>query len=409
MQKPILTIFYQFNPWNSSIGGIQTVIKYFLKYAPKEVQVRLVGTGEPGDEIGTWQAQEYEGKVIQFMPLIELANDNVRHFIPTAVKYTAALLGHDFSSDFTHFYRLEYALAALNWSGEKAFILQNDIRKQMDAQACKDAILWQKFPQLYFALESLLMTKFDRIYSCHTESVKYYQQRYPKLGDRFEHFKNMVDRQLFFPLTATEKEQARTKLAKKLELAEDTKFVLYVGRLHPQKNPLLLIQAMAALRQSKVHLLMAGEGELKEAIEAEIEKYGIRDRVTMLGMVSPDQVGDLYRVSDVFVLSSAYEGSPLALLEALACGTPIVGTNCGEIPLIVTPESGVVCRDRQPETIADALTRVLSNPDAYSVEACLRAVQPYSAETVVNQFYQSMLSTWQTQNSHSSSPEYIKL
>ena len=406
---PVLTIFYQFDPWNSSIGGIQTVIKYFLKYAPEDFKVRVVGTGQPGDKIGVWQTREYSGKSVQFMPLIELADDNVRRLIPTTLKYTAALLGRDFSSDFMHFYRLEYALAAFKWSGEKTFSLQNDIRKQMDAKVCNDAILWQKFPQVYFALEKLLMQQFDRIYSCHTDSVQFYQQQYPKISDRFSHLKNTVDLELFFPLTPTEKEQKRQQLASELGLSENTRFVLYVGRLHPQKDPLLLIEAFAAFKQPNVHLLIAGEGELKATIAAEIERHGIGDRATLLGGVSPERVSDLYRLSSVFVVSSAYEGVPIVVLEALACGTPVVGTECGEIPLILTENSGIMCRDRQPATMSEALDRVLNQPEKYLTEACLDAAKPYSAETVVSQVYQTMRATWQAQSPTYDTSKYIKL
>ncbi|MEO1004762.1 MAG: glycosyltransferase [Cyanobacteria bacterium J06638_38] len=406
MEKPIITIFYQFNPWNSSIGGIQTVIKYFLKYASEEFVVRIVGTGEPGDKIGVWQTRNYEGKSIQFMPLIELADDNVRQLIPTTVKYTTALLGRDFSSDFMHFYRIEYALAAFRWTGEKTFCLQNDIRKQMDPQEGNNAILWQKFPQGYFALEKLLMGQFDRIYSCHTKSVKFYQQLYPQLKDRFSHLKNTVDLELFSPLNPGEKECQRQEFASKLGLATDTRFILYVGRLHPQKDPLLLLKAFAALEQPNAHLLIAGEGELKATIEAAIEGYGISDRVTLLGKVNPEAASDLYRLSNIFVLSSVYEGFPLVLLEALASGIPVVGTQCGELPLILTENSGIVCRDRQPATMSEALNQVLSQPENYPAAACVNAAKPYNAQTVVSQVYQSMGASWQAQSPTFDTPEY---
>ena len=404
---PVLTIFYQFNPWNSSIGGIQTVIKYFLKYASENFQVRFVGTGQPGDKIGVWQTRDYEGKPIQFMPVIELANDDIRPLIPTTLKYTAALFGRDFSSDFMHFYRLEYALAASKWRGEKTFSLQNDIRKQMDSQVCNDAILWQKFPQVYFALEKFLMGQFDRIYSCHTESVEFYRQQYPQLRDRFRHLKNTVDLELFFPLKQTEKELELQKLAKELQLAENTRFVLYVGRLHPQKDPLLTIKAFAALQQPNVHLLIAGEGELKATIAAEIASLAIGDRVTMLGGVTPQKVSELYRLSSVFVVSSAYEGVPIVVLESLACGTPIVGTECGEIPLILTENSGIMVSDREVSTMTDALNQILNNPEKYPTQACIEAAKPYSAKTVVSEVYQTMFDTWLTQHPTSKTLKYI--
>jgi glycosyltransferase involved in cell wall biosynthesis len=407
MNQPTLTIFYQFDPWNSSIGGIQTVIKYFLKYASEDFQVRVVGTGQSGDKIGTWQTRDYAGKPIQFMPLIELVDDNVRHLIPTTLKYTAALLGRNFASDFMHFYRLEYALATFNWKGEKSLSIQNDTRKQMDANTCNDAILWQKFPQAYYALESLLMRQFDRVYSCHTDSLEFYRQQYPNLSDRFQHLKNTVDLELFYPLEPSEKIARVQALAQKLQLSENTRFALCVNRLHPQKDPLLLIQAFAALQQPDVHLLIAGDGELRESVTEEIKRLGVEDRITLLGLVAPEEVADLYRLSSVFIVSSAYEGVPIVALEALACGVPVVGTECGEIPLIVTAESGVVCRDRKPETMTDALTKVLANPNAYPIEACIRAAGSYSAETVVSQVYQSMLATWQTQNLTAHSPTYI--
>ncbi len=106
MRKPVLTIFYQFNPWNSTIGGIQTVITNFIKYAPDDFEIRLVGTGNKlRQPKGEWQRAELAGREIQFMPLFNLQNDNVRSLIPTTLKYTAALLGHSLASDFMHFHR----------------------------------------------------------------------------------------------------------------------------------------------------------------------------------------------------------------------------------------------------------------------------------------------------------------
>ena len=395
MQKPTLTIFYQFNPWESSIGGIQTVIRSFLKYAPQEFEVRLVGTGKQSSSVGVWQQKEYAGRTIQFMPVIAVEDDNTRKIVPTTLKYTAALLGKNFASDFMHFHRLEPTLATLNWSGHKTLFIHNDIKQQLNPENSKNAILWKYFPAGYFALEGSLIKQFNQIYSCNTESAQFYREQYPAKAEQVTFLRNTVDNEIFYPL-ATEAEQAqRTELALKMGLSPQTRFLLFAGRLHPQKDPLLLVRSLAALQMSDVHLLIAGDGELAEDIKAEIDKCGVSEQVTMLGAVPHDELAKLQRLSSVFVLSSAYEGLPVVVLEALACGTPVVTTHCGETPKLLTSDSGVVSKARTPEAIAEALSQVLQQPEAFPTSACVRTAQPFGARHVVLNVYQQMLHQWE--------------
>jgi glycosyltransferase involved in cell wall biosynthesis len=396
MSKPILTIFYQFNPWCSSIGGIQTLIYSFLKYAPSEFDVRLVGIGEPRSPSGVWQEAEFAGRSIQFMPLISLPNnDNVRSLIPTTIKYTAALVGRNFASDFMHFHRLEPTIATLKWSGEKTLFIHNDIRKQMDPTTSKNAILWRRFPAGYFALERFLIKQFSQIYSCNTEATEFYQHRYPALAERTTYLKNTVDNEIFYPLNPEEREEKRRAFAQQRSLPEQTRFVLFAGRLHPQKDPILLIRSFAALNEPNVHLLIAGDGELASEVHSEIHRYGLSEQVTMLGPVVQEKLAELHRISSVFVLSSAYEGLPLVVLEALASGTPVVTTRCGETPRLLTSGSGMVCKERTSVAIADALRQVLRHPEDYPATSCTRAAEPYTARTVVGEVYQKMLQRWE--------------
>ncbi|MGL5835865.1 MAG: glycosyltransferase, partial [Waterburya sp.] len=184
-------------------------------------------------------------------------------------------------------------------------------------------------------------------------------------------------------------------------LAADTRFILFAGRLHPQKYPLLLIEAFARLclpESANVHLLMAGAGELDTAVRLEVAKFGLTEKVTMLGAVPQPELAKYHRISSVFVLSSVYEGLPLAVLEALSSGTPVVTTNSGETPKFLAMDSGIVCNQRTPEAIADALKQILQNPDHYPASACVRTAKPYSAKTVVSEVYQAMWSRWSAQN-----------
>lgn len=396
MRKLLLTIFYQYNPWRSSIGGIQTLISSFIKYAPDEFEVRLVGVGDKSiGQIGVWQEAELYGRKLQFFPLFALENDDVRRLVPTTVRYTAALMGHCFASDFMHFHRIEPTLTTLRWSGDKTLFIHNDIRTQLLSQDSKRAILWRRFPQVYFALERLLVSQFSRILSCNSESTQLYQKLYPSLAKRVVYYRNSVDTEIFYPLSVAEHERQRQQLAQKLGLSEATRFILFAGRLHPQKDPLLLVRSLSALNQPDVHLLIAGDGELAEAVRTEVEKLGLNKQVTMLGAVKQAKLVELHRLASVCILTSAYEGLPLVVLEALACGTPVVTTRCGDIPEVLTPESGIICEARTPMAIATAIQSVLQQPNLYSSEACVLAAQPYSAREVICHVYNDMLQRWQ--------------
>ncbi|WP_041740222.1 glycosyltransferase family 4 protein [Calothrix sp. PCC 6303] len=410
MQKPVLTIFYQFNPWHSTIGGIQTLIRNFIKYAPDEFEVRLVGTGV--DDVPLkWQKAELSGREINFLPLINLQNDNIRGLIPTTVKYTAALMKCNFASDFMHFHRLEPTFASRSWQGEKTLFVHNDIQTQVLGKSDGDkhslpsgkpyrgaehraTIGWRRFPSAYFAMEKHLLPQFQQILSCNSDAVKFYQQRYPDLTERIGYVRNTFDDGVFYTLSREERNAQRCELAKQLKLPETTRFILFAGRLHPQKDPLLLVRSFAALNEPDIHLLIVGDGELATDIKTEISRLGQTQQITMLGSLPMGEVAKLHRLSDACVLTSKYEGLPLVVLEALASGTPVVTTNCGETPKFLTTENGIVCSQNTPETIASALTEILKYPEKYPATACVQTASSYAASRVVIDIYGQMFERW---------------
>jgi glycosyltransferase involved in cell wall biosynthesis len=402
MRKPILTIFYQFNPWDSSIGGIQTIIRTFIKYAPEEFEIRLVGTSNSKeDEIGVWQQAEWAGRCLKFMPLFFLENDNERQPIPTTLKYTFALLGKRLESDFMHFHRLEPSLVTWHWVGDKTLFIHNDIRQQILENRDQKTILWQKFPQVFFALERNLIHQFSQIYSCNTDSLQYYKSRYPALSHCISYLKNTVDTEVFYPLTPEQRIHSRRIKAQSMDLPENTQFLLFAGRLHPQKDPLLLIRAIAALNDPLVHLFVAGEGELKSSIRNEIERLNLTQQITLLGAQTQSEMVRLQQICNLFILTSVYEGLPVVVLEALACGMPVITTQCGETPNLLVPGSGEVCQVRSASAIANTIRQLLVYPDFYSSVNCTRAVQPYAAKMVIDTIFSSMLKRYES--SHLSS------
>lgn len=136
-----------------------------------------------------------------------------------------------------------------------------------------------------------------------------------------------------------------------------------IGNLRPQKAYAHLIEAAARARDRipGLRVLIAGDGPEREALDARIAELGLRETVTLLG--SRADVGDLLAAMDVVVSSSSFEGSPLALMEAMAASTPIVATAVGGVPdLVVDGETGLLVPPGDPGRLAEALTRVLGDP-----------------------------------------------
>jgi glycosyltransferase involved in cell wall biosynthesis len=399
MKKPVLTIFYQFHPVHSSIGGIQSLIGSFIKFAPDTFDVRLVGTGVAGESRYVWRSLEWQGKSIQFLPIITVEDDNRRRLIPTSVRYTLALRRYREPSDFYHFHRLEYATAARGWSGHKTLFVHNDLTAQLDRRLASNATLWQMAPWLYHRLEAGLLPQFQQIFSCNSRSLGYYQQQFPKLASRLQYFHNAVDPERYYPLPLSEKQSLKQQLAAQWKVPGDRRWLLFAGRLHPQKDPWLLLQAFATLNDPSVHLVIAGDGELLPMLTADARALKLDDRVSFLGALSPVEVVKFQQTCDFVVLTSAYEGLPMVVLESLACGTPILTTDCGETPRLLNPKSGRVALNRTVAGVSDLLRAGLRDRAQFSVEACTHSAAPYSARTVIDQVYQSLWSEWISRSS----------
>ncbi|HND30836.1 MAG TPA: glycosyltransferase, partial [Myxococcota bacterium] len=147
---------------------------------------------------------------------------------------------------------------------------------------------------------------------------------------------------------------ARQALRAELALDDHTPMFLSAGRLNPQKDHAGLIDAFA--RQPHGRLYIAGEGELREALEQQIQRAGLSQRVVLLGVRR-----DMPRwmaAADAFVLSSRYEGNPLVVMEAMAAGLPVVATAVGCVPELVMKDTGILVPPGDPQRLAEALDRL---------------------------------------------------
>jgi glycosyltransferase involved in cell wall biosynthesis len=135
-----------------------------------------------------------------------------------------------------------------------------------------------------------------------------------------------------------------------------------VGRLHPAKGHADLIAALAQLAAQGIgaHCLLIGSGELRDEIAADVERRGLRDRVTFTGQRS--DIPRLLAALDLLAMPSRWEGLPMTLLEAMAMGKAIVATRVGGIPdVIMDGREGLLVPPGDVAALASALRRVITD------------------------------------------------
>jgi glycosyltransferase involved in cell wall biosynthesis len=175
-------------------------------------------------------------------------------------------------------------------------------------------------------------------------------------GSRIEVLRNGVDLDLFAP---RDRQAAREALG----LNPGGPILTSVGWLVPRKGHDLAIRATALLPEAT--LLIVGEGEEDVALRRLAQALGLAGRVRFLGSIPQKRLAGVYNAADVLVLASIREGLPNVVLEALACGTPVVATAVWGTPEIVAaPVAGRLVTDRTPETLARAIRDLLADAPA---------------------------------------------
>lgn len=170
-----------------------------------------------------------------------------------------------------------------------------------------------------------------------------------------------------------------------------------VGRFAPPKGfeDLLFAFSILSLGDPNTRLVLVGDGPLFGKIRHLISELNLEERVVLLGARS--DVPRLLAASDLYVTSSHWEGMPLAILEAMMAGLPIIATGVGDIPRVVMANIGLVVPPHQPHLLAEAMVKLLNEPaklKQMGAAAQTMAVRNYSPqvwmERVLNLYAQAL-------------------
>jgi glycosyltransferase involved in cell wall biosynthesis len=155
---------------------------------------------------------------------------------------------------------------------------------------------------------------------------------------------------------------------RELGLTKDDVVLLNIARLAPQKGQQYLIRAMVDVCRvlPNAKLIIRGEGPLRSDLNELVRSLGLEGKVLVPDRFgSPDEVLALFRLCDVFVFPSLYEGFGVALVEAMALEKPCVASNAGPIPEVVQDgRSGVLVEPMDPGALATAIVNLVTDPDA---------------------------------------------
>jgi teichuronic acid biosynthesis glycosyltransferase TuaC len=180
--------------------------------------------------------------------------------------------------------------------------------------------------------------------------------------ERVRTIPNGVDTALFVP-------RDRAAARRSLGLAAEGTYLLTVGSLSERKGAHLVLEALESLasRFPDLRYLVVGgagaEGDEAETLRRRAVALGVSARVVFAGPRRREELPDWYNAADLFVLPSSLEGCPNVVVEALACGTPVVATAVGGIPqLLADPETGVIVARRDGAAVAAGLAAALARP-----------------------------------------------
>lgn len=390
-----VAILHPIDPAGHVPSGIDAFVRGILKFAPPDIHYSLFGaTSDSVARPPGVPATVVSGdRQFNFLPVVSMDPRAGRGAVPLTVRYMLALnrvrrQGLLDQCGILDFHRIEPSFLFSGDSRPKNVLLHQDMSIIRDRNS---DILWRHAPWAYEFMEKRAFTRMRHIFAVRQSAVQRYRTLYPGLADRFSFIPTWVDSTVFFPSSSeAARSLTRSEFRSANELPEDARLLVFVGRLDQQKDPLLLVEALESCvaRNSRIFLLIVGDGVLRSRVEDAARARNVYQHIRFLGVRPPAQIAEILRAADLYVLSSAYEGMPIAMLEALATGLPAASTDVGEVRLAIKDGvNGRISADRSAESFAKAIMDALDASEALRGAPCESAVRDYHPQAVLEIIY----------------------
>ena len=393
-QTTVLIVF-PMDPLGSKVGGAEAFLKSWIRAAPPSWTIEFVGVHSSPDPmpIGQWHDIDIGQRKIRFMPVCRVEDENKRRWLPLSLKFTLALCRRavDTADRVLLFNRLEPAVLFLRRPNPKIVIVHSDLKHQ-HARG-RSEVFWRFMPGFFHRLESLILHRLHAAYTVSRGTLEHWEQAYPRIRERFHLVAGCVDTERFRPASGP-KGKLKEALARELPVpSAEAPWILFVGRLQAAKAPERVIEiGRQYLRHhAGAKFILIGDGNLREELQERIRAHALEDSIVLLGSLDSEVLRRFYQAADVLLLTSHYEGMPLTVLEALACGLPVVATDVGELDGVIDAgRTGELISPYCPRAMASMIARVLSEPQTYSASRCENAAAHFTPRQVFAGMYREI-------------------
>jgi glycosyltransferase involved in cell wall biosynthesis len=361
-----LTIVHPWDPWSPRLGGYDTCIDGFLRYAPDSWRIEMIGvsTDLAQRSLGRRHHLQYHGRPVSFVPVMHDPDPATMRVLPLSFRFAVACRRRRIrpQGKIVQFHRFESVFAVrLEPGRRKVCFLHNHPQELVSAHS---EVRWKRVQGVFLLMLDHSLKDADSVWCVDPRSTESLERKLPDLAGRVHWFPVWADPDDFDPGTESQRKIERDSLVRQLHLSGDARIVIFAGRLELQKDPLLLVDAMAKLTESRpdVELLFVGQGRLEQAILHRAARWGMEERVRIHPPVSRHKLASFYRACDVAVCSSAFESGARHVFESLACGTPVVSFDVGQArsALADLEDVGLLVERRDALSLAAGLERALA-------------------------------------------------
>jgi glycosyltransferase involved in cell wall biosynthesis len=373
-----LAMVYSTDFENISPGGITTSVRSLIARLDDRFRLVLacVGSGHEENRIRDRVNRQH----VTVLPV--MAPSRRFRLIPLNLAFTVHLFRKRRqvlqNADLVHAHRMELALPFVIVKKKPVVLTVHGSSKHH--RLCTSGLLrLRPLQHLYALVERFVLCRVDAVVLLSSEAARYYRQRYPRQQRKFVVIPNFIDTSEFAPV---ERNQARSRYG----VGDSDVTVVYAGRLSREKRVDRLIASFAKIveKHPAARLLIAGGGPEEARLRLQATELCL-ERVRFLGMLAQPDVRWLLGCADVVVLPSEFEGFPMIVLEALACGVPVVAADVGGVRDIMTGDlADFVLQSTEPEEIAEKVVWAADRRERVW-EACLTRARQFDVARILPQ------------------------